>query len=93
MKQSKIIMCILISVCVIGIGISVLWALTKPESVHSLEGWTGKTVDIISTIQGSNYYSVRLLSVAKGNPSGVIIEDKGVKMFIYHYKIVSIRLK
>ena len=93
MKRLKPIICIFITLFVIGSGISVLSASTKAEPGNTLEAWIGNRVDIITIGGGDNYYRVKLLSVVAGNPSGVIIEDDGAKTFIYHDKIFSIKAK
>ncbi len=93
MSRSKTIICILITVFVIGTGISVLWASTKAGPGDNLEAWIGNRVDIITIGHKDNYYRVKLLSVVAGNPSGIIVEDEGTKTFIYHDKIFSIKAK
>ena len=93
MKCLKPIICILITLFVIGSGISVLWASTKAGPGDTLEDWIGNKVDILTIGGGDNYYRVKLLSVVAGNPSGIIVENNGTKTFIYHDKIFSIKAK
>ena len=93
MRKSKTIICILITLFVIGAGISVLWASTKAGPGDTLEDWIGNQVDILTIDGGDNHYRVKLLSVVAGNPSGIIVEDNGMKTFIYHDKIFSIKAK
>ena len=93
MRKSNSIIFIIITMFVIGFGISVLWSSTKAESGGTLEAWIGNRVDIITIGHKDNYYRVRLLSIETGNPSGVIVEDDGNKTFIYHDKIFSIKAK
>ena len=93
MRRSKTIICILITLFVIGSGISVLWASTKAGADDTLEEWIGNQVDILTIDGGDNYYRIKLLSVVAGNPSGIIVEDNGIKTFIYHDKIFSIKAK
>jgi len=62
MRRSKTIICILITLFVIGTGISVLWASTKAGAGDTLEEWIGNQVDIITIGGGDNHLGTTRLS-------------------------------
>lgn len=92
MNWSKSIKYILITLISIGFCVSVLWASTQVGSGDSLEGWIGNTVNVLTKNQVNNHYRVKLISIIKGDPSGVIVEGRGAKTFIYSGNIISITL-
>lgn len=92
MNWSKSIKYILIILLSIGFCVSVLWASTQVGSGDTLEGWIGNKVDLLTKNQVDNHYRVKLISIINGNPSGVIVEGKGTKTFVYSDNIISIKL-
>ena len=93
MKLSKSIKYISITFLVIGLCVSVLWGSLQAGSGSTLEDWVGSTVDVLTENPTDNYYRVKLISIMDGNPSGVIVEGSGSRIFIYEDNIDSIKLQ
>ena len=94
MKLNKSIKYISITLLVIGFCVSVLWGGSlQAGSGDTLKDWVGNTVDVLTENPADNYYRVKLISIVDGNPSGVIVEGSGSRIFIYEDNIDSIKLQ